>query len=542
MTNIRGLLAADPDLGAGNVLLKLREHGADPDGPGITFDVPVDGHPAYTALTLGELTDRVAARAAWLHAYGIGWRDPVAVYATSAADCFLSFMALNWLGAIPALMNPNIPGDVAAEFIRRLRAVALLTDAAHRERLAGHDIGMSIVDLADTGTADPSAAPPHYRHHQDDPIAITHSSGTTRMPAAVVHSHGSLFAATRRIRLSVPRAQGTDRVLSALPAPHTAGILTVNQALCNRSELLFLSSQTDGAGLIEAIERWRPTGVFGFAVTWAELARHDLTRHDLDSVAIWFNTGDCAHEAHIRPLVAAGSHDVVTREGVVRVSGSTFVDGIGSTEMGHSAFHISHRTDTDRYGRCVGRPHVFAEIKLVDLATGREVEVGEVGHCLLRAPTLALGYWNDSVATYRNRYQGYYMTGDLMYRDHDGYYYHVDRAVDAVDLGDGRWLYTAMSEERILARCPDVRDCTVVAVRQGDRVVTDVLLALVAGADPEVDRADAVRAALDDAVAATVREVRVVPDESIITGPTGKVRKFLMRQRHLAELSTVEAR
>jgi len=542
MTNIRGLLAADPDLGAGNVLLKLREHGADPDGPGITFDVPVDGHPAYTALTLGELTDRVAARAAWLHAYGIGWRDPVAVYATSAADCFLSFMALNWLGAIPALMNPNIPGDVAAEFIRRLRAVALLTDAAHRERLAGHDIGMSIVDLADTGTADPSAAPPHYRHHQDDPIAITHSSGTTRMPAAVVHSHGSLFAATRRIRLSVPRAQGTDRVLSALPAPHTAGILTVNQALCNRSELLFLSSQTDGAGLIEAIERWRPTGVFGFAVTWAELARHDLTRHDLDSVAIWFNTGDCAHEAHIRPLVAAGSHDVVTREGVVRVSGSTFVDGIGSTEMGHSAFHISHRTDTDRYGRCVGRPHVFAEIKLVDLATGREVEVGEVGHCLLRAPTLALGYWNDSVATYRNRYQGYYMTGDLMYRDHDGYYYHVDRAVDAVDLGDGRWLYTAMSEERILARCPDVRDCTVVAVRQGDRVVTDVLLALVAGADPEVDRADAVRAALDDAVAATVREVRVVTDESIITGPTGKVRKFLMRQRHLAELSTVEAR
>ena len=36
-----------------------------------------------------------------------------------------------------------------------------------------------------TGTGDPAKAPPHYRHHADDPIAITHSSGTTRMPAAV---------------------------------------------------------------------------------------------------------------------------------------------------------------------------------------------------------------------------------------------------------------------------------------------------------------------------------------------------------------------
>ncbi len=532
--NIRGLLAADPELGAGNVLIKLLAHGADPDGPGITFDVPVDGHDAFSPINLGQLRDLVAARAAYLRDRGIGWRDPIAVYVTSAADCFLTFMAANWLGAIPALMNPNIPGDIAAEYIRRLRAVALVTDAAHLERLGAEDPGVPVVDASAMGSADPATAPVHYRHHDDDPIAITHSSGTTRMPTAVVHTHASLFAATRRIRLSVPRAQGTERVLSALPAPHTAGILTVNQALCNRSELLFLSKQDDAAGLLDMIEQWRPTGVFGFAVTWAEMARFDLTKRDLDSVAIWFNTGDCAHEAHIRPLVAAGSHDIVTRDGVTRVPGSTFVDGIGSTEMGHAAFHISHRTDTDRYGRCVGRPHVFADIKLFDLATGDEVPVGVVGHCGLKSPTVAPGYWNDSVNTYRNRFQGYYLTGDLMYRDDDGFYYHMDRAVDATDLGDGTMLYTAMSEERILAHCPDIRDCTVVTVRTGDRVVADVLLSLAPDADPDIDRTDDVRAALDPAVARAIRTVTVVSEDSIIVGPTGKVRKFLMRQRHLA--------
>ena len=52
-----------------------------------------------------------------------------------------------------------------------------------------------------------------------------------------------------------------------------------------------------------------------------------------------------------------------------------------------------------------------------------------------------------------------------------------------------------------------------------------------------VDHTEAVRAALTPAAAATLRKVVVFPDENMVTGPTGKVRKFLMRQRHLAEMA-----
>ena len=541
--NIRAVLAADPELGAGNVLMKLREHGAAADGPGITFDVDVDGHPAWTPLTLGALHDRVAARAAWLHRHGIGPRDPVAVYVSSSADCLLTFMALNWLGAIPALMNGSMPPQIAADYIRRLRGAGVLADAEHRELLEGHDLGAPILaDVAGLGAGDPSAAPGHYRYDAGDPIAITHSSGTTRTPAAVVHSHSSLFAATRQLRLCGPRAEGDERILSALPAAHTAGILTLHQALCRRSELLFLSAQggpfgRSGIAVLDAIERWHPTAVYGFAVTWAELARYDLADRDLDSVSVWFNTGDCAHETHVRPLVAVGTHPAYTREGLVRVPGSRFIDGIGSTEMGYSGFRISHHSDSSRYGRCVGKPHIFADVALLDLDTGQEVPTGTVGHLGLKSPTLALGYWNDSVSTYRTRRGGYYLTGDLMYRDADGYYYHVDRAVDAVDLGGGHRLYTALSEERILLRCPDVRDATVVAGSVDGTVVTDVLLLLAPGADPAADRTEAVSEALGGPAAATLRRIEIVPDEDIVVGPTGKVRKFLMRQRHLVGLA-----
>ncbi len=539
-TNLRAVLAADEQLGAGNVLLRLAEHGADMDMPRVTFDTDVDGIPAWTPLSLRTLTERVAARAEWFARHGIGRRDPVAIYVTSAADVILNFLALTWLGAIPALMSGGMPTEIAAEYIRRLRCVGVITDAEHPE-IAGHDLGAPIIgDAAELGTGDPSLAPAHFRHHPQDPVVITHSSGTTRLPAAVVHSHHGLFAAVRASRLTEPRQHGPVREMSAFPQAHTAGVIIVNEALCNGYELLCLSLQggafaRSGEVIIDAIERWRPTAVFGFAVTWAELARFDLTARDVSSVRFWSNSGDCAHEAHIRRLVAVGSHHAIGKDGIVSLPGSRFNDTLGSTEMGYGGFQMSHRFDSDHYDRCVGKPVPFAEIILVDPQTGQEVPTGQVGMVAMKSPTLALGYWNDSVNYFRTRLNGYYLTGDLMYRDEDGYFYHMDRVSDAVDLGDGNWLYTAQSEERILKRCPDVRDCTVLAARGDDgELVIDVLLVLAPDADPARDRDGEVRAALGEVTAAVPQRVMAIPDSEIVVGPTGKVRKFIMREQLLA--------
>jgi len=361
------------------------------------------------------------------------------------------------------------------------------------------------------------------------------------MPAAVVHSNQSLFAAVRAVRLTEPRQHGPVRELSAFPQAHTAGVIILNEALCNGYELLCLSGQggafaRSGEVIIDAIERWRPTAVYGFAVTWAELARYDLTTRDVSSVRFWSNSGDCAHEAHIRKLVAVGSHHAFGPNGqVISLPGSRFNDTLGSTEMGYGGFGISHRPASKRYGRCVGMPQPFAEIILVNPQTGQEVPTGDVGMVAMKSPTLALGYWNDSVNTFRTRLNGYYLTGDLMYRDEDGYFYHMDRASDAVDLGGGNWLYTALSEERILKRCADVRDCTVLAGRGEDgNLIAEVLLVLAPGADPALDRDAEVGAALGEAAAAVPRRILTITDDEILVGPTGKVRKFLMRERLLA--------
>ncbi len=529
--SIRARLAENQDLGAGNVLTTLAELDLGLDTPQLTFDTAAGQIPAWQPLTLRQLHELVAARTTALHELGIRRRDPVAVVAPTAVDTALTFLALARIGAIPALINPSLAPELAVKFIGRLKAVGLITDPEHAAFLPESATGVPVLS-GDFGPlmGDPAAAPAPYRWFPTDPVAITHSSGTTGLPKAVVHSHQSLYAAIR-YRLSLPRPQGTERMLSALPCPHAAGLIILNLAMSYGSELAMLSQQT-GPGVLAAIDSWRPRSVVGFSTTWPDLVKADLSKHDLSTVALWWNTGDCAHEAHIRRLVACGNRQTVTRAGREQVPGSVFVDGLGSSEMGHSHFFIAHTPQTSQYNRCIGKVHSFADAKVFG-PDGRELPHGEVGELGTKSTTLSLGYWNDSASTYRTRYGGYFLTGDLVYRDEEGYFYHLDRRLDSVDLGDGKFIYTSASEERILAACPDVLDCTIVAVRDGDSVHTDVLLQLEADADAAADRTKEVRGALEAHVAATVRQVIVVDDAKVPLTPTGKVRKFVLRQRHL---------
>jgi len=94
-------------------------------------------------------------------------------------------------------------------------------------------------------------------------------------------------------------------------------------------------------------------------------------------------------------------------------------------------------------------------------------------------------------------------------------------------------IYTAMSEERILKALPDVLDCTVVVVQHEDGPVTDILLELAADADPDADRTEAVKAAVGETVAATLRKIEAVPAGEVPLTVTGKVRKVALREERL---------
>lgn len=532
---VRARLAADQSLGAGSFFHHVRDVRpgdeevlwCDPD-----FRCP-DGH-TETVLTLNHLANVVETYAGWYQANGVRPRDPVVVSSGSALGCVVNFLALTGLGAIPALVNGNLPAAVAAEYVGRLGAVGSFADAAHADVLRGAVAPDGIRFVAtydDVRPGDRASLPPGYpyQHHALDPVLITHSSGTTGDPKAVCVNHAGFFAATR-YRLTQPLPQGYERVLSALPPSHNSGVTMVMLSLLTGMPARIMSTQ-DADAVLAAIEAFRPTMVAAFAGTYADLADRDLSRHDLSSVTVWYNSGDTAHRAHIRAIIQAGSHVENTGEGRRVVPGSIFHDGLGSSEMGHSLFRSIHRPGEEKPRRCIGKPYEFVEAVVLadDGATLPSHRIGRLG---VKSPTITPGYWNDSVATYRARLRGYWLTGDLVYQDDDGYFYHVDRVTDAISV-PGRQLFSVWAEELLLDSFPELEDCTVVGLDSGNdrHAEAHALLTMRPGSNSGGDWAGRINAVLADAGMPGIARAAIVADGDLPYGPTGKVKKRELRVR-----------
>jgi acyl-coenzyme A synthetase/AMP-(fatty) acid ligase len=549
----RRQILEDGQLGAGNVIHRLREYGRPMDEEVLwtdgTWQAPEGDVPP--SLTLGRLHEIVETYAGFYHGRGVGPRDPVAVHTASTTEFAVNFLALTALGAIPSFVNRNLRPEVAREYVRRQAAVGALTD---QDRHAALDSAETAVGFVVTGRdvrpghrAQLPAAYP-YRHDKTDPIIISHSSGTTGMPKAVPHTHETLlYAQLHRLRLSTGTAMG--RLLVALPGSHNAAMSVMMFGLLLRSPVLLLSSQR-GADVLDAIERFRPSTVFAFAGTYGEMAAEDLDKRDMASVEAYYNTGDAAHEAHIRALIAQGSHEEVGRDLVRRrVPGSVFTDGLGSSETGYSIFHNGHTPGGDRFGRCIGKPISFASGAVLG-EDGSVLPPGQVGRLGVKSPTLTPGYWNDSLTFHRLRLGGYWLTGDLAYRDENGDFYHLDRVPDAIRTASGL-VFSTRTEELLLRELDDLDDCTVVAVA-GEGVRADWDGDGLADAYVLLQPAPNAAGRDDEAWTTRVNEIlaahgfpalaRALPMDAaeVTKGATGKVLKRQLRARFQARMRAGE--
>jgi len=260
-----------------------------------------------------------------------------------------------------------------------------------------------------------------------------------------------------------------------------------------------------------------------FAGTFAELATLDLDAADLASMETWISIGDASHQAHIGRLVRYGHH----RSGERSLPGSIFVDGFGSSELGWGIFSHATVAGRARADRCLGVPQEFARAAVLR-DDGTEAEAYEVGMLGVQGPTVSPGYWGDSDLTYRSKLGGYWLSGDLVYRDEHHRFYHVDRTTDAIPV-EGGMAYSLLMEELLLARLPELLDCTVVAGPGGPAA-----MARIGRGDGDAEtllrRANDVLRAGGQPPLATLQIAR--SDGDIPLGVTRKVLKRQLREQH----------
>lgn len=527
---VRQSLAQNQELGAGNFLEFALRTSPAPDAPILHLEMPYQSFAGDFGRTLSlRDLDRLADRyAAWYRQAGVVAMDPVFVYLDDSVAYLVHYLALTRIGAIGVLTNGNLDGRIAALHAARTGAVGIVTDAAHRDAILPHIAAaertyrfiVTDADFSDVGPLPPGA---RFRHHPGDPVMIAHSSGTTGVPKAVPLEHDKYFFGVR-YRLGLPRIPGGERILSSLPHSHNCAVAYIMLAILSGTPV-FIASDHSGSAVLKHIVRFRPTMVVSFPQTFVELTECPLEDFDLTSVNLWFNGGDAAHEAHIRRLVAQGSR-IVNGE---RRSGSVFVDGMGSSEMGFSLFRHVHTPESNRYGRCVGKPLEWAEAQIL-ADDGSILPAGAIGRLGVKAPSVTSGYWNDSILTHKSRLSGYFLTGDLCYRDAEGFFYHVDRTPDPITTKHGI-VYSLQTEELLLMSDDRLADCSVAALGAVEDAGACVYARLRGGVGPkptEVELLSAFNATLRGAGLTAVDAVKIVG--AVPLGTTGKVLKRELRR------------
>jgi acyl-coenzyme A synthetase/AMP-(fatty) acid ligase len=547
----RARLLVDRELGAGNFLFRTVAANPRRDQPFLFAQRPDGKGPddvdAYSLSDLALVTTR---RAGWLHAHGVHHGDPVAVYVGEGIEPFLQYLALTSLGAIPALVNGRMPADVAARYIAHVGAVGLIADPEQRRQLARLPdadtaffaqlrFDVTPAEVAASVEADPKLPAIYpYQHGARDIVMLSHSSGTTGAPKAATFGHEQFFRGKRNRLWSFP-STSADRMLTTLPHSHSAGISYLMTAtLLGLPTLATAGHEPDL--VLPAMRSFQPTVVTGFPQTWIDLLDVGIDEDAARRVRMWINTGDSAHEKHVRSLVALGSRPRRFRPAL---RGSSFVDGLGSSEMGMALFRKVSTPDTQLYDRHVGSPQRIVRDVAVFDDEGRRVPDGTPGMLGVLTPTVTPGYWDDTERTVRSTFGGYWLTGDIVRRDAKGRYFHLDRVQDVIHGADGP-IYSLPMEE-VLLKTSAIADCAVVGVPAGRGGVdpVEVPVAMVRLRIGESASASALLAEANNALreaGLTQLSALVLADHhgGLPIGPTGKVLKRMLRER-LAALDLV---
>lgn len=127
--------------------------------------------------------------------------------------------------------------------------------------------------------------------------------------------------------------------------------------------------------------------------------------------------------------------------------------------------------------KSVGKPMPFIEMKIID-EHNNEVPVGEVGECVVRGPSVMLGYYNQPKLTAEVFLEdGWIRTGDMMRKDEEGYFYLMSRKKDMIKSGGENVFAQEVAD--VIRKHDKVEECIVFGVpnkKLGEAVMTVVQL------------------------------------------------------------------
>jgi long-chain acyl-CoA synthetase len=473
-------------------------------------------------FTYKEFEAAVMRTARMLAAKGVRKGDVVSLLLPNSVEYVIAYFACWQIGALAGPINSLLKSQEIAYVISNSEARALLVNSEFLPLI--ETIRNEVPTLQAIVTFDNEAAATREEITGPDPTVeidadheaiIIYTSGTTGKPKGCLLTHSNVIANARQISRWLSFTE-TDRLLTIMPLFHMNAVSVTTMSALYAGASTVVSQKFSATRFWQIISYYQITS-FGSVATMLSM----LLSTYPDGVPEGLKTDQLR-------FAMCGSAPVPAE--VLRRFEEKFkclvIEGYGLSESTcRSTFNPPDQRR--RPGSC-GVP-IGNEMSVVD-EEDQEVPDGELGEIVLRGENILKGYYKNDTANATAFRNGWFHTGDIGYRDADGFYYIVDRKSDMIIRG-GENIYPREIDE-VLYQHPDIAAAAAVGVKDelyGEEVAAVVVLKRGANTTAQ-EVIDYCKARLADFKCP--KSVRFVED--IPKGPTGKLLK-----RELAKMLAV---
>jgi long-chain acyl-CoA synthetase len=415
-------------------------------------------------LTYRELDALVNSLSNALLDLGLRKGQSVCLFMKNCPEFLISWFAIARIGAIISPINPSYKERELIYQLSNSDAVAIIVQYDLLPMVEAIRAETPALQYIITVGSSQQSLPPHVHSFsrlipaypatpptceartQEDIVVLPYSSGTTGLPKGVMHSHKNLVWNSCQM-VSACRLTPRDRLLVFLPLYHIFGIMVLGVAAMAGATIV-LMERFDPDECLRLIQEQAITifyavpQVLALLSDWPQLKDYDV--HTVRYV-------QCG-AAPVPPVLARCFQELTH---------ITVLTAFGMTEA--NATHANPVFDPRLIKvETIGLPIHDTKQKIVDIETGQiELGAGEVGELIIQGPQIMQGYWKAPDASAEALRNGWFYTGDIGWRDEEGYVTLTDRKKEMIKY-KGFSIAPAQIEALLLEH-PAVVDVAVIA-------------------------------------------------------------------------------
>ena len=450
-------------------------------------------------FTFAEIREASSRTANYFTSLGIRRGDRVMLVLKRHYQFWFSMLALHKIGAIAIPATNQL---VRHDFEYRFRSAGVSAivctadgNVAHEVELAEEALGLRLTKIVVNGDRDGwhsfdreySLFRSSFRRTADSPagddcMVMFFTSGTTGYPKIAMHSYKYAlghFVTAKYWHLLEP--DGLHLTISETGWGKVLWGKLYGQWECEGAVFVYDFDRFDAAKILPMFAKYNITTFCAPPTMYRMLIKQDISMYDLSSIRHATTAGEALNpEVFIQ---------------FKKATGLEIAEGFGQTEM---TLGIGNLKGGRIKPGSMGLPVPGYGIDLVD-ADGNTVPDGENGEIVIRAdengerrPGLFLGYYRDPEKTASVWHDGLFHTGDVAWRDEDGYYWYVGRTDDVIKSSGYR--IGPFEIENVIMELPYVLECGVSAAPDEVRgQVVKASVVLVPGTEPSDDLAKAIQ-------------------------------------------------